>query len=71
MDEKTSYQAQIFANRLSRSYKQLRKWARRERVTCYRLYDRDIPEVPLAADLYEFLPDGVASKEDAMRAMFA
>ncbi len=64
-DEQNEYQAQIFANRLSKRYKLLRKWARRERVTCYRLYDRDIPEVPLAVDLYEFLPDGMDSKIDA------
>ncbi|MCR4822404.1 MAG: class I SAM-dependent methyltransferase [Treponema sp.] len=63
--EQNQYQARIFANRLSKKYKQLRKWARRERVTCYRLYDRDIPEVPLAVDLYEFLPEGMDSKVDA------
>ncbi|MBB5225174.1 rRNA (guanine-N2)-methyltransferase [Treponema ruminis] len=63
--EQNEYQAKIFANRLAKKYKQLRKWARRERVTCYRLYDRDIPEVPLAVDLYEFLPDGMDSKIDA------
>ena len=65
-EEQNQYQAEIFANRLSKKYKQLRKWARRERVTCYRLYDRDIPEVPLAVDLYEFLPQGMDSKVDAI-----
>jgi 23S rRNA (cytosine1962-C5)-methyltransferase len=45
----------------------LRKWARRERVTCYRLYDRDIPEVPLALDLYEELPQGMDSKIEAAK----
>ncbi|WP_294430948.1 class I SAM-dependent methyltransferase [uncultured Treponema sp.] len=60
--EQNAYQAQIFSNRLAKRYKLLRKWARRERVTCYRLYDRDIPEVPLAVDLYEFLPEGMDSK---------
>ncbi len=63
--EQNDYQAKIFANRLSKKYRQLRKWARRERVTCYRLYDRDIPEVPLAVDLYESLPDGMDSKTQA------
>lgn len=63
--EQNAYQAQIFANRLAKKYKQLRKWARRERVTCYRLYDRNIPEVPLAVDVYEFLPGGMDSKIDA------
>lgn len=63
--EQNQYQAQIFSNRLTKKYKLLRKWARREKVTCYRLYDRDIPEVPVAVDLYEFLPDGMDSKVDA------
>ncbi|MBQ9206568.1 MAG: class I SAM-dependent methyltransferase [Treponema sp.] len=63
--EQNEYQANIFSNRLAKKYKMLRKWARRERVTCYRLYDRDIPEVPLAVDIYEFLPDGMDSKIDA------
>ena len=63
--EQNAYQANIFSNRLAKKYKLLRKWARRERVTCYRLYDRDIPEVPLAVDIYEFLPEGMDSKIDA------
>ncbi len=66
---KNQYQAQLFGNRLSKKYKQLRKWARRERVTCYRLYDRDIPEVPLAADLYEFLPPYIDTKLEAANFM--
>ena len=65
--EQNAYQAGIFSNRLAKKYRLLRKWARRERVTCYRLYDRDIPEVPLAVDLYEFLPDGMDSKIEAAR----
>lgn len=52
--EKLSYQATSFRNRLAKRYKHLRKWARRENVFCYRLYDRDIPEVPVAVDLFEF-----------------
>lgn len=65
--EQNEYQAKIFANRLSKKYKILRKWARRERITCYRLYDRDIPEVPLAVDIYERVPDGVESKIECAR----
>ena len=30
--EKTEYQAKIFANRLSKQYKQLRKWARKKKI---------------------------------------
>jgi 23S rRNA (cytosine1962-C5)-methyltransferase len=29
------------------------KWARRRGITCYRVYDRDIPEYPYVADIYE------------------
>lgn len=65
--EQNKYQAQIFANRLSKKYRILRKWARKERITCYRLYDRDIPEVPVAVDLYEFLPENMDSKIEAAR----
>ena len=53
---KTEYQSELFANRLRKKYKELRKWARKNRVSSYRLYDRDIPEVPVSLDLYEFLP---------------
>ncbi len=47
-----SNQAEIFGNRLRKMARHLRRWPKRG-VTCYRLYDRDIPEVPLAVDLYE------------------
>ncbi len=50
---KIASQAAMFANRLEKQYKHLRKWARRTGVSCFRLYDRDIPEVPLAVDLYQ------------------
>ncbi|HUX12488.1 MAG TPA: class I SAM-dependent methyltransferase [Spirochaetia bacterium] len=33
--------------------KHLWKWARRNEITCFRLYNRDIPEVPLVIDYYE------------------
>lgn len=67
VDNKTSYQAELFSNRLKRKYKELRKQMRKNRVSCYRLYDRDIPEVPVSLDLYEFLPDGVDSVLEAAR----
>jgi len=44
---------QDLANRLARMKKHLGKWARRRGITCYRLYERDIPEYPFIADLYE------------------
>ncbi len=45
--------AQAFANRLRKNIKHLSKWAKREKVTCFRVYDADLPEYALAVDLYE------------------
>lgn len=42
-----------FANRLAKMYKHFGKWARRQGITCYRVYDNDIPGTPLAVDIYE------------------
>lgn len=42
----------MFHNRLRKVARHRRKWARRAGVACYRLYDRDIPEVPLVVDWY-------------------
>lgn len=43
----------MFANRVLKMARHLGKWARRTGVSCYRIYDADIPEFPLAIDLYE------------------
>ncbi len=51
--EAQSRQAEMLANRVRKRARHLRKWARREGVTCYRLYDRDIPELPLVIDWYD------------------
>ncbi len=42
-----------FRNRLTKNFKHFGKWARRQGISCYRLYDNDIPGTPLAVDLYE------------------
>lgn len=52
MTDKDLRQAEYFGNRVQKNEKNLRRWARREGVQAFRLYDRDIPEVPLALDLY-------------------
>ncbi len=44
--------AQMFANRLRKNLKNLGKWAEREGISCYRVYDADLPEYALAVDLY-------------------
>lgn len=43
----------MFANRLAKTKRHFGKWARRQGIGCYRVYDADIPEFPLAVDLYE------------------
>ena len=45
--------AEDFANRVRKNLKKLRKWLEREGVTCYRVYDADLPDYALAVDVYE------------------
>jgi len=42
-----------FGNRLAKNVKQLQKWAKKEGISCYRLYDADIPEYNVAVDWYD------------------
>ena len=44
--------ARMFANRLAKNMKRLAGWAQRAGVSCYRLYDADMPEYAFAIDLY-------------------
>lgn len=66
----------MLANRLHKRQRHLRKWAARQNITCYRLYERDIPEFPLIVDwydgeavvwLYERKRDETPAEEDAFR----
>lgn len=41
-----------FANRLGKNFKHYSKWARRQGLEAWRAYDRDIPQFPVAVDLY-------------------
>ncbi|MDC7717057.1 class I SAM-dependent methyltransferase [Vogesella sp. DC21W] len=41
-----------FAGRLAKNYKHYSKWARRNGLDAWRLYDRDVPQFPLIIDLY-------------------
>jgi 23S rRNA (guanine2445-N2)-methyltransferase / 23S rRNA (guanine2069-N7)-methyltransferase len=45
--------ATMFANRLQKNLKKLSKWARQNRITCYRVYDADLPEYAAAVDIYQ------------------
>ncbi|MGR9072973.1 MAG: bifunctional 23S rRNA (guanine(2069)-N(7))-methyltransferase RlmK/23S rRNA (guanine(2445)-N(2))-methyltransferase RlmL [Gammaproteobacteria bacterium] len=44
--------ADMFANRLKKNLKKMSGWAKRNGVTCYRVYDADLPEFAVAVDLY-------------------
>ena len=52
MPDQASPQAALFYNRIKKRYKHLRKYAKRCGICAYRLYDKDIPEVPVAVDIY-------------------
>ncbi|MEI2741288.1 MAG: bifunctional 23S rRNA (guanine(2069)-N(7))-methyltransferase RlmK/23S rRNA (guanine(2445)-N(2))-methyltransferase RlmL [Candidatus Competibacter sp.] len=45
--------AEGFINRLRKNLRHLGRWAEREGVSCYRLYDADLPDYALAVDRYE------------------
>ena len=47
--------ARMFANRLKKNLQRLRGWAQREGISCYRLYDADMPEYAFAIDLYQVI----------------
>jgi 23S rRNA (guanine2445-N2)-methyltransferase / 23S rRNA (guanine2069-N7)-methyltransferase len=51
--EEAARQAEEFGNRLKKRAHHLRRWPSKRGITCYRLYERDIPEVPLVVDRYE------------------
>jgi 23S rRNA (cytosine1962-C5)-methyltransferase len=52
LSDKDWRQAEYLGNRIEKNIKRLRKWIRAEGIEAYRLYDRDIPEIPLAIDRY-------------------
>jgi len=42
-----------FLERLARVWRERRQWASRNRVSCYRIYDKDLNAFPFVIDLYE------------------
>lgn len=45
--------ADMFENRLRKNFKHIKKWAKRNNISCYRVYDADIPQYSMAIDIYE------------------
>ncbi|WP_394143942.1 bifunctional 23S rRNA (guanine(2069)-N(7))-methyltransferase RlmK/23S rRNA (guanine(2445)-N(2))-methyltransferase RlmL [Vibrio atypicus] len=41
-----------FSNRLKKNIGKIGKWARKEQLDCYRIYDADLPEYNVAIDIY-------------------
>lgn len=42
-----------YRNRLIKNIRHISKWARRQGITCFRVYDCDIPQFPITIDFYE------------------
>jgi 23S rRNA (cytosine1962-C5)-methyltransferase len=42
-----------FSNRLRKNVAHWRKWARRRGISCFRVYDRDVPQFPFAIDWFD------------------
>jgi 23S rRNA (guanine2445-N2)-methyltransferase / 23S rRNA (guanine2069-N7)-methyltransferase len=67
--------AAMFGNRLRKNLARLGAWAKREDVSCFRVYDADMPEYAFAIDLYgnderwacvqEYAPPATVSQEAA------
>jgi 23S rRNA G2069 N7-methylase RlmK/C1962 C5-methylase RlmI len=51
--DKVERRVEMLVNRARKNRRRLKAWREREGITCYRLYDRDVPEIPLAVDWYE------------------
>ena len=52
MSERWQATAEMLANRVIRNERRLRDWRRAEQVEAYRVYDQDIPEVPVVVEVF-------------------
>jgi len=59
---KITIQSELLFNRLTKRHKHLSKWAKRTGTNSFRLFDRDIPEIPLVLDLYGDAVSGAVYK---------
>ena len=65
---------EMIANRLRKNLKKLSRWREQEKVTCFRVYDADMPEYAVAIDMYqgaihmaEYAPPKTVNEVDANR----
>lgn len=49
----SDFNFEAFVNRLRKMDRHYSKWARRQGISCFRIYDADMAEFPLAVDRYE------------------
>jgi 23S rRNA G2069 N7-methylase RlmK/C1962 C5-methylase RlmI len=68
--DKIESRAEMLGHRLRKRQKHLAKWARRGGIGAYRLYDRDIPEIPLVIDYYRGQAPGGAALEALAGALY-
>ncbi|MBQ1267065.1 MAG: class I SAM-dependent methyltransferase [Proteobacteria bacterium] len=68
--EKRDSQAAMFGNRLRKRTQHFKKWAKHLNISAYRIYDRDIPEIPLCVDLYTFTEGENAGERYAVYSLF-
>ena len=54
----------MLANRVRKTAKHRRKWARRNDIHCYRVYDKDIPELPFVIDRMRTAHTSLCMSED-------
>ena len=52
-DKPLSDGATMVFNRLAKNQKRLAKWLQAEQISCYRVYDADMPEYASAVDIYQ------------------
>ena len=74
VEQELSEGAQMLANRLRKNLKRLKKWANKNNVEAYRIYDKDLPEYAAAIDLYgefvhlqEYAPPKTIDERKAQR----
>ena len=67
-DTRVSPAAEMLVNRLQKNHAHLQKWAKRHQISCYRVYDADLPEYAYAIDIYN---DHVVLQEYAAPAIIA
>ena len=44
---------EVIKNRLKKNFDKISKWAQKNQIEAYRIYDRDIPEYPFILDYYK------------------